>query len=174
MEQSEKTILHSTAATVLQEPVVLEADIHGRTKLHRYLQQKGLAPVKRQLVIRPITLGNLVRISKILLGMDVQGKLDQNNVLESNYQLITDNAHHLAGIVAIAVHNQRSEPPASLVRFIEHHFTSRELQHTVNIVLKQMDLLSFMNTIISVKGLTVMSPKEQGSQIASGEQSEGS
>jgi len=55
------------------------------------------------------------------------------------------------------------------VHFIRDHFTSRELALAGGLVLKQMDLQSFMNTIISVKKMTVMSPRDQGSSIASGQ-----
>lgn len=121
--------------------------------------------------MRPITLGNLVRISRLLLEMDTRD-IDMGNILEANYKLIADHGLQLARMIALAVHNQRSEPPDRLVHFIRDHFSARELAQAAGIVLKQMDLQSFMTTIISVKKMTVMSPKEQGRLIASGEQSE--
>jgi len=173
MEISEKELLQKTADTLLQEPVVLEVDITAKKPLHSFLQKIGWMPIKRRLVINPITLGNLVRISKILLEMDLAGRVDIKNILESNFKLIVENGDRMATVIAIAVHNDRSEPPAALVRFIKTHFTSRETYAAVTVVLKMMDLKSFMNTIISVKGMTVMSPQDQGRSIASGQPSEG-
>jgi len=169
MNNLEKDLLQNAGKTLLQEPVILEVDIHPRHRLHGWMQDYGFLPSKRRLTIRPITLGNLVRISRLLLEMDTRA-IDMGNILEANYRLIADHGMQMARIIALAVHNQRTEPPDSLVHFIRDHFTARELAHAAGIVLKQMDLQSFMTTIISVKKMTVMSPKEQRRSIASGEQ----
>ena len=170
VEQTEAETLQKVATTLLQDAVILETDVRPRHKCHRLCQRLGWLPVKRKLTIRPITLGSLVKISALLLEIDIK-TIDTANILLTNYRLINEHMDRAVTIVAIAVHNQRQDPPASLVRFIRDNFTARELSATVNIVLRQMDLSSFMNTIISVRGLTVMSPKDQGRSIASGQQS---
>lgn len=175
-------ILTKAADVTTDKPVELEVDILPRNIIHRQLQKWKLLPTKRRFSITGTTYGNLIRISKLLLSIDMK-VYDLKNVLESNYLAISQNAETIAKVVAVAVHNKRSEPPASLARFILFNFSSNEMVATLGIVLKQMNITGFMTSIISVRGLNVlesgiasvrnaneneMSPMDQGSQIAPG------
>jgi hypothetical protein len=173
-------ILANVSDVATHKPAELEVDILPANRAHRLLQAWKFLPKKRLFIINPITYGNLVRISKLLLSIDMK-VFDMTNPLESNYHAIAGNAETIAKVVAIAIHNNRSEPPASLVQFIMFNFTSSEMVGTLVIVLKQMNVAGFMTSIISVRGLNVlesgivnansaneMSPMDQGSQIAPG------
>lgn len=175
-------ILNQVASVATQKPIELEVDILPANSVHRLLQRWKVLSLKRVFIMRPITYGNLIRISNLLLGIDMK-VFDMKNPLESNYQAITQHAETIAKVVAIAIHNSRSEPPATLARFILFNFTSDEMLSTLSIVLKQMNVAGFMSSIISIRGLNVlesgivsamnvsgneMSPMDQGSQIAPG------
>lgn len=174
-----KETLKQVADATIQQPITLDVDIKPRSRVHAFLQERGILPKKRALVITPIVLGNLMRISKILIDIDMT-IYDVSNLLESNYQAIHRYGESMARIIAIAVHNKESEPPASLVGFILNNFTASELLGVVNVVGKQMELSNFMSSIISMKGFSVLqsgagsevSPIDQGSQIAPGTLSE--
>lgn len=164
-------VLKKVSDTVVQQPVQLEVDIRPAGRAHAWLQRIGLMPRKRTLTISPITFGNLIRASDLILGIDPK-RFNMDNLLQSNYEAIRDHGQAIARIVAIAIHNGRKEPPAGLIRFILDHFTSHELMTVMSVVLRQMNISDFMTTIISVRGLNVlqteMSPADQGSQIAPG------
>jgi hypothetical protein len=175
-------ILSKVSDVTTQQPVELEVDVLPVNIVHQYLQQWKILPKKRRFTIGGTTYGNLIRISKLLLSINMK-VYDLKNPLESNYLAIDQNAETIAKVVAIAVHNKRTEPPASLVQFILFNFSAAEMVSTLGIVMKQMNVTGFMTSIISVRGLNVLesgtasaknanenetSPMDQGSQIAPG------
>lgn len=164
MEQ-EQTILSSVADMVTQQPVELEVDIAPRNRMHAVLQQWGILPKKKVLVIRPIYYGTLIRISQLLLGIDMS-KYDISHVHESNYTIIRDHGIAIATIIAEAIHNRRSAAPERLVSFIMDNFTNKELLSTLLIVLQQMNIKDFMTSIISVRGMNVLERKTASAKIA--------
>jgi hypothetical protein len=179
MEEKVKDILGQVADTTLSKAVELSVDIRPRNKIHRWLQTKKWRPAKRMLYIHPAFLGTLIRISKLLLSIDL-AVLTKDNLLDGNYKLAREHGHKMAMIIAAAVHNRESEPPDKLVEFITWNFSTVELMNVVAIVTRQLGVTSFMSSIISMKGLNVLdseprkngkngvSPMEQGRSIAPG------
>jgi hypothetical protein len=154
-----ENILEKVADTVLEKPVVIEVDVAGTwyKKAH-----------KATFELKPINLGSLIKISKLLLSID--DKINSQDWLNSSYSTMEKHGYSIAKVIAIAIHNRKSDPPASLVNLVLHNFTSKELLSTLAIVLKQMGVSHFISSIVSMKGLNILeaSPKEQGSSIASG------
>ncbi len=152
--------LQQVADTTLQKPISLTVDVHARNKVHGWLLRWGIAPKQRVFVIKPIYLGTLVRISKALLSIEF--KIPDNNaqkqgaLLDVNYEAIVAHSKTMAGIVAMAIVNADKEPDKKLVSFIIRNFTTKEMMAVLAHVLKQMDITSFMTSIISVRGLNVL------------------
>lgn len=169
-------ILKEVANAVTQEPVFVNVTILPRNRIHKLLQKKKLMPAKRTLVLEPVTLGTLIRISKLLVGIDV-GVFDMQSQLESSYKVIERYGDTAAAIVALAIKNAKERPSPALVRFIKSNLSTQELLYVMSLVLRQMNVTGFMATIISMKGLnmlqkTEMSPTTQRSIIAPGTPSE--
>src|SRR5689334_10986117 len=93
-------ILEQVADSVLDKEVVLEVDVY-REWWERLLKK----PAKRKFVIKPITLGSLIRISKLLLTVDLTID-DVKTLLESSYHAMVDHGETIAHIIAIAIHNK--------------------------------------------------------------------
>lgn len=179
MEQTTRDILEKVADTTLGSPLKLVVDVHTKNKLHGWLQKRKIAATKKVLTIQPIVLGNLVRISTLLLSID-PGSLSEKDLQESSYKLMKEHGETIARVIAIACHNKREDPPQSLVDFILWHFSPIESRKVLAIVIKQMEVQNFMTTIISARGLNVldsepkkngkseMSPLTQGRKIAPG------
>lgn len=163
-------VLSKVASAVNQAPIELEVDIKPINRIHAALQRWSVLPRKKRLVFAPATLGTLIRISEHLLAIDVS-VFKSGNVMEANFQSISKDGVKIATIIAIAATNSRWMPSRSLVRFIMTNFTATELLNTMSMVLRQMDVTSFMTTIISMRGMNVLegsdknevSPMEQGS-----------
>lgn len=149
-------ILNKVADVTTDKVVELVVDILPQNIIHKYLQKWKVLPSKRQFNITGTTYGNLIRISKSLLSIDMKVYDGLKNPLESNYLAIEQNAETIAKVVAIAIYNKRIEPPASLVNFILFNFSANEMVSTLAIVLKQMNVTGFMTSIISVRGLNVL------------------
>lgn len=150
-----KQVLEKVADTVTDKPFEIVVDIKPQGRVHALLQKARLLPVQKKYPITHITIGNLLRISKILLGIGAN-VFDSNNLLQSNYRSIADDGKALAHIVAIAIKNKKQEPTEKEVAFIEHNFTAKELMDVLAVVIGQMDLTSFMSAIILVKGLNIL------------------
>lgn len=186
MDLKEKETLQQASDATVQEPVTIEVDVKPVHFLHRKLQQWGILPTKRVFTLHPITLGSLIKISKLLLDIDMS-VYDLKDLMGSNYQSIAQHGELLAKIVAIAIQNNKQQVSEKLLQFILQNFTSREMLGVVSIVIRQMDLSNFMSSIISVKGMNILesktaaataaneavvSPLMQGRSIAPGVQSE--
>jgi hypothetical protein len=158
MQESE--VLSKVADTVLTKDVQFDVDI-----IHPGLLDKIMKRTKRSFVISPSTLGTMIKISKEFLAVGLEG-YDKENVLDSNFTLITEHAERMARIVAYAVVNSKDDPPKKLVNFFLHNLTAKELMNLVNVIVKQVDVVNFFSSIISVKGLNLLNgtnPKTQGS-----------
>lgn len=163
-------VLTATADTILEKSVRIDIDILTPKWWERLLIKLRLLPAKRSFEIRPATLGNMIRISKILLDIDVTGYRSSASRMEANYQVYEKHGVKLAQIVAIAITNKEQEPESNLVNFIKENVTASELVSVVSVVLKQLDVVNFMSTIISIKGgMSLLNAEET---IASGQQSE--
>jgi hypothetical protein len=158
-----KETLQAVASATIQEPVVMDVDIKPQSRFFALLQHWGIRPKKRTLIIEPIVLGNLIRISKLLIEVDMN-VFDLKDLLESNYQAISKYGDIISRIVAIAIHNKKDAPPKSLEAFISYNFTPQELLSVLGIVVQQMNVTGFMSSIISIKGFSVLESREMSPQ----------
>ncbi|MBC7948653.1 MAG: hypothetical protein H7Y42_12270 [Chitinophagaceae bacterium] len=160
MDKLTKETLNAVPDAINQKSIKFEIDILTRNRFHAFLQKRGWAPTKRSYEIRPIVLGNLLRISKLLLTID-PAEFSGGNFISTSHLLIANHTDTLAKIVAIGVQNSRNEPSEELVSTIRDNLTSGELIGLLNGVMKQMDLNSFIGSIILIKGLNVLESAEK-------------
>ncbi|GAA0561537.1 hypothetical protein [Chitinophaga japonensis] len=162
----EKNILSAAADTILEKSVSVEIDVLHPKWWEKIGMKVGLLPAKRSFQIRPATLGNMIRISKLLLQIDGDVYKKDASALESNYRAYEQYGDVLAEVVAAAITNSPSGPGRNLVRFIRDNLTASELLTISGVVIRQLDLLNFMSTIISIRGVSLLNP---GGTIASGD-----
>lgn len=162
--------LSKVADTITSKPASFEIIFIPQNKLHAWLIKKKILPGKKTFEIKPIVLGNLLRISKLLLT--IQGsKGSDKSLLDQAYNLVRDHTETVVEIIAIAIQNNKYEPAAKLKRQIAENLTPKEVLHLVSAVLQQLDLTNFISSIISIRGLNVLdsgekkevSPASQGS-----------
>lgn len=180
----EKKALSETADAILQNSVTVTVDTPARTWWERLLVRVGLRKEQRVFHVKPLVLGSLIRVSKLLLSIDnsqfTSERINRRSeFLNLGYGLAEQHGQHMARIVAIAVTNEQKEPSDSLVNFFLHHLTATELQRVFGIVMQQMEIQNFIVSIISARGLNVleekdanapnagMNPATKGSEIAS-------
>lgn len=159
--------LQKVPETILQEPVRLSVDIRAANKIHGLLQRWKWLPKERIFTIYPIVAGSLIKISKLLLSMDVDPDTlkDANSLFQNAYKQMEEHTETMAKILAIAFVNRNEDPSQRLINFILNNFTSKEIKSTIGIVVSQMDVVSFTSSIISVRAMNLlqMSPQDQGS-----------
>lgn len=155
------TTLEQVSDATLAQPITITVDVFPQTKVQRLLQHWGIAPKKKGFVLHPICLGSLIKISKIILGIelklpDSKGEYTNGNLLNANYEAIEKHGGSLAQIIAVAIQNNKHPVNEKMVRFILQNFTTKEMMGVLSLVLKQMDLTNFMSSIILVRGLNVL------------------
>lgn len=157
-----KTIetLNKVAETTLEQPMIITVDlIHGGW-FQKLIQRLGLRPKQRVFEVKPITLGNLIRISQILLKID-EHILDQKNILPSIYQALSKHGSDLAEVVAIAVINTKAGPSQAVINMVREEFTPDELARTLSMIITRMNVSDFMQSIILIRGLNVLESEQK-------------
>lgn len=155
MENEEKQTLNRVADTLLNEPVEITVDVisPGRIWWKFWVEPER----QRVFKIHQITYGNLIRISQMLLNVEVdEGFLTSANLMNNTFQILSKHGDTIARIVATALYNRKDEAPIQLIDFIKSNFSSKEIFEVFSIILRQMDITSFISTIITMKGLSVL------------------
>lgn len=146
--------------SILQEPVKITVDVRATSVMEKWLMKWGIKPSKRVFAIYPIVFGNLIRISKLVRSINMN--LQATNLLDASFEAMSEHGDAMARIIAMAIQQQKQEPSEKMVRFILGNFTAQEMKTVLSVVLRQMDVQSFMMSIISMKGLNVLDKKENG------------
>lgn len=160
MEQETIHTLSKVADAVTDKEIHFEIIIHPQNRLHRWLQKKKYRPLKEKFTLKPLVVGNVYRISRLLLKIDTD-LLKGKNYLDIAHQLVTDHAMMMVEIVAIAIQNTRAEPSKKLMDLLKENLSAEEMAVLVKYVMKQMDLESFIVSIISMRGLNVLESGEK-------------
>ena len=160
-ETENKQIIKESLSSIIQEGIPFSIKVNNR----KFWQKK-----KRNFLIKPLVFAQLVNISKIIVDIK---ELD-NTILTGNYRakgmhVVSDNQMRLVEIVAIALTNSRKKPSKKFERFLANNLTSSEILQLINLVLRQLDIVPFLTSIMLVTNMSLIKPEEK---IASGEQSE--
>jgi hypothetical protein len=163
-------ILSAVADTVLEKATRIEVEIvNPRWWESIGIRLKMIKPV-RSFSIKPATLGTMVRISQLLLDIDISPYQAGNNVLISSLPVLKNDGEKVVQAFAAAISNNRAGPSKSLIAFLRNNVTASDLMKIQKVVLTHLNVVPFMNTIILMRG--GMSLLKPGEKIASGEQSE--
>jgi hypothetical protein len=163
-ELDPRQVLEQASDAVIDKSMTIHVDVNPQSRLDAWLIKKGIKKKKRSFIIRPIYLGSLIRISRILLSIDLSTYNAKD--LNSNYEMIDRNTGHVARVIAIAIQNNKHEPDVGLMRFILNNFSTADMMSVLTVVVKQMDLLSFMSTIVSIKGMNILEKSTAGVKSA--------
>ena len=165
-KQDPKKVKKQIADTVLQEGVDFSITINKPTWLHKV----GLLPSKRNFNIKPLVTGVLLQISKTIEDMKPMSEegIKDRTLLEVGIDQ-AKYKDHLIKIIAYAIQNGPGEPSKQLMKFLDRNLTPREMMQVLNVVVRQMDVMSFLSSIMSVKGMSLLNPREK---IALGDSSE--
>jgi hypothetical protein len=161
------------ANAITQEAQGIKIRIKEEKPLNRIRLLLRLKPkTEHQFVFKPIVLGNLIRISKILEEIDEVKENDinsGNDLLRLYHKYVSGHGEQIIDIVAIALTNTKKLPKESLKDLIRWNVDNIELLQLVRIISEQLSVQPFITTIISMKGMSLMKKEEL---IASGELSE--
>ncbi len=113
---STNNTLTAVADTILEKSVSFDIDVLHARWWERTSMRFRWTPAKRTFYIRPATLGNMIRISKLLLQIDGDVYKKNASALESNYHAYSQYGQVLAEVVATAITNKENGPGKGLVK----------------------------------------------------------
>lgn len=151
----EKEILQQAAKAITQDAFTFEVDVPAKNRAHGWLQKVGLRPKKRVFAIRPLTLGTCVRISRILLRVDLKS-ISQESSLYGAHEVISKSGKRVSQIIALAITNTKELPAKELISFLHYHLTPSERMKLLSVVMEKMDVQNFIFSIVVLRGLNVL------------------
>ena len=138
--------------TILEKGVDFTVTVNKLNLLHRI----GLLPSKRKFIIYPIVMGSLLKIANLLSDMDVsyfEDKEKMINLQEVGIDSIAKNKDKMVWVAAYGIVNSEKDPPKSLIRFLDRNLTSKEMLKLVILIVRQMDVSSFLTSTVSATGM---------------------
>lgn len=159
-------VLKQAADAIISKPVSLDIDHISARWWEKIAIRLRILPAKRRFEVKPATLGTMIRISQLLLDIDPNIFKSEGTALDSNYQIYSAHGEKIARVIAAAIENRESEPSERLVSFIKNNLSAGELMAVIKIVLQQLNVMGFMSTIISLRGMSLLNT---GGTIAPGE-----
>jgi hypothetical protein len=154
----EKKVLKSVAGTVLEEGVDFFIDVNNQNILHRL----RILPKAKHFTIKPLVLGTMIRVSEEIIDLVTVSEADLKgrSYLDVGAEQIIANRDRMVNIIALAITNSESKPPKSLTAFLRKNLTANEMMEILKVVTRQLDVKSFLSSIMSVKGMSLLNPKE--------------
>jgi hypothetical protein len=168
MHHKTRETLEKVVDSTLDTPMHITVELNHGSAFWKLLQKWGIRPVKRVFEFTPITTGNLIRISRILLRIDPD-IMDAKRLLESTYKALATHGDDICEVVAIAIANSKAGPSKSLVSLVRDEFTPKELLSVLSLTLNRMNVSDFVNSIILMRGLNVLESeprKEQKKKVS--------
>lgn len=148
-------VLAAAVDTITEKTFNFDITIVPKGKLHALLQRFKLARKKVSFELRPVSVGTLYRISKMILSLEINTGTDLSSLSRSHLR-VTENIDTMIEICATAIHNQKSEAPASLKNLLRENLSSIELMKLMAMVVKSMAVENFIVSIVLVKGMNVL------------------
>jgi hypothetical protein len=162
MDKAERRKVEQAAIkTVLQEGIDFFVTVNKPNYLHKIKVLKS----QYHFNIRPLVLGTLIRVSDIMVEMNLPETVSKDNWMTTGIGLMQKQTDRLLDIVALAIHNDKGPPNRRIKRILKNNATPEELLALITYVITQMDVSGFMKSIISVKGMSLIKEEES---IASG------
>lgn len=154
---TEKNINDQVKEALLQDAIQFSMDIYPRTRMERWLQKKGWKPKQKTYYIRPITYGNLQRITSLFSRIQIDAG---NSGLAEIYKIMEHHSGTVAKIIATAITNDRKEPSDKLVRDLQHNLSAKDGAALMSIIIRQMDISGFFRTIVLMRGINLSEQTE--------------
>jgi hypothetical protein len=159
----EKKILSNLADNLVDEKTRMKIDILEAGFFERLAIKMRLKKAYREFEIRPMVLGKMVQISKLMLSFE-PGSVEYDGGVHPIIKLATVHGESLARIIAICVHPGR-KVPESLVQFFLDNLQLADLQKAAAIVLSKLEIQNFLLSIITLNGIQIL--KKESKSVVS-------
>ena len=149
--QVNETQLETIPAITLRVPRLQVTPLIG------LLIKMKLKKASHDFTINALSLGVCMRISSLLLDINPEGLSDNDKLLQATHSLVTNHSKTITYIIALAIRNSAGEPPKWLLRYLRNNLSISDMSQALNIAVRQMQLMSFIEAVVTVKGLNILS-----------------
>jgi hypothetical protein len=143
------------ADAILQKPVKIEITYDNLDKW----QKLRLKPRKRTFVLKPLHPCTVIKISplfNLLLGVNIGEKITIQEINSVGFGNMEETMPILVKIVGHALNNKKEDPPDELFDFINCNGGDK-IYEVLAHVYNKTNVLSFITTIISLRGMSLIS-----------------
>jgi len=149
-EEQKTEILKKTSDAIIEKGIDFDITVANPNILHRL----KILKTKRQFIIKPLFMGTVISMCKILITIDNIDK--EKEYISQGIESIAEHADKMIEIIAIAITNSEKRPSRILKKFIKCNLTNIEIFELLSIVTTQMRIMEFLQCIVLVKGLNQM------------------
>ena len=152
--ESGKEITQEAVDAILEKGVDFKITMSDPSLLCRLLQRLKILPIEKIFIIKPIRLGTLLKIAKILEtiepeSLEVLKNEKADGIFGVGIKSIIENKDKIVLIVAHAIDRKKAKPPRSLIKFLDENLTPKELFKILTLVIRQMDVTDFLACMVS-------------------------
>lgn len=159
---NEKETLSEVVDSLTDKPDSITVRIKPKNILHKWLISKGYLPKEKDYLLTRLVVGNAYRVAKAVLGIpEAAVIIGSEKTTGMLYSLLVNHLDKVIYVVAVAVTNTKEEPSQKLLDEIRWQFTDDELVGACVFILKRMNIQNFLNSIILIRGLDVISQTDE-------------
>lgn len=150
--------LSRTGDILTEKPIFVTVNLRPKNKIDKFLMHIRLKSNNRVFELRPIVVGNMIRIASKVI--EIPEDIIDQQMLEVLMNGTHEHMDKLIYIVACGIQNNRKEPSTELIEFIKYEFTSTDVAKVIDNILMQMNAKDFIKSIVLIRGLNVLSVPE--------------
>lgn len=152
--QPNEKVIRRMADQLVEKPIVIKIEILKPSLKEKAFIQLGIRKSYRSFTLKPIVLGKLIQISKLLLKIDME-QVDKSNLILETALLANAQGYALAEIIATAL-TTKKHASKKLIEFIVENVTVKDLQYLAMIVVSSLDVSDFLSTITTLTGINLL------------------
>jgi len=145
--------------TILQKGVDFSITVKDKNLFHKLKVVKD----KRDYIIYPISFGVLFQIASLLFEMSkdtLEEGMDNADFIQAGIKSIVENQEKMVRAIGYALNNKDSEPPKSLLKFLNRNLLPKEALQIFNIVVQQMNMQDFLALMRSLGGINILAASQ--------------
>ena len=148
--------------TILDNGVGFDVTVNRPGILHRI----GLFPKMHTYIVKPMKLGTLFSISKLLSEMESSEISDNIDLFQTGIAEIIKHKDKILHIVSLAILNSRDTWYVKirvyyLKRFLDDNLSAKELLQLLILVTNQMDVKDFLASTVLIKKLSLIETEKK-------------
>jgi hypothetical protein len=162
MTKEAKDVISSAVNTITGKTKTVTVTLKPETPFQALLMKVGLKKKTAEFIIRPLVVGNRKRISAKALVIPDDFLKDGLVKALLNPEFIDVCIY----AVAVGIQNNKHEPDQKLIDFIAFQFDDEDIDLMLNTIFSGINLKSFTNSIILIKGSNVLTVPEKDAESA--------